>query len=71
MSVKFKDFRDDQQTSHRGEWQATIEMNKWLEDKNIDIISVETIFSVSGSMGGSSSRFESIRLWYKEVSPTI
>lgn len=49
-------------TFDRGEWQATIDMNKWLEDKNIDVISVETIFEVSGSMASTSSRFEAIRL---------
>ena len=36
MGIKFHDFRDDRQTFDRGEWQATIDMNKWLEDKNID-----------------------------------
>ena len=71
MGIKFHDFRGDRQTFDRGEWQATIDMNKWLEDKNIDVISVETIFKVSGSMASTSSRFEAIRLWYKEVSPTI
>ncbi|WP_318351475.1 hypothetical protein [Klebsiella quasipneumoniae] len=65
MGIKFHDFRDDRQTFDR-EWQATIDMNKWLEDKNIDVISVETIFEVSGSMASTSSRFEAIRFGTKK-----
>ncbi|EHX2188968.1 hypothetical protein K3T99_004744 [Salmonella enterica subsp. enterica serovar Kedougou] len=66
--IKFKDFRDDRKTFDRGVEQATIDMNKWILNKQIEVISIETILNVKGNMISTLDAFEAIRLWYKELS---
>ncbi|HFJ2163306.1 TPA: hypothetical protein ACIPE5_004527 [Salmonella enterica subsp. diarizonae serovar 61:r:-] len=66
--IKFKDFRDDRKTFDRGVEQATIDMNKWILNRQIEVISIETIVNVKGNMISTLDAFEAIRLWYKELS---
>ncbi|EAQ6365572.1 hypothetical protein CPC78_25955 [Salmonella enterica] len=66
--IKFKDFRDDRKTFDRGIEQATIDMNKWILNRQIEVISIETILNVKGNMISTLDAFEAIRLWYKELS---
>ncbi|ASG19281.1 hypothetical protein BB12_24910 [Salmonella enterica subsp. diarizonae] len=66
--IKFKDFRDDRKTFDRGVEQATIDMNKWILNRQIEVISIETILNVKGNMISTLDAFEAIRLWYKELS---
>lgn len=66
--MKFKDFRDDRKTFDRGVEQATIDMNKWILNRQIEVISIETILNVKGNMISTLDAFEAIRLWYKELS---
>ncbi|HAG0017847.1 TPA: hypothetical protein G8O67_005246 [Salmonella enterica] len=66
--IKFKDFRDDRKTFDRGVEQATIDMNKWILNRQIEVISIETILNVKGNMISTLDVFEAIRLWYKELS---
>ncbi|EOC0702591.1 hypothetical protein ACIU3Q_005808 [Salmonella enterica subsp. enterica serovar Kokomlemle] len=63
--IKFKDFRDDRKTFDRGVEQATIDMNKWILNRQIEVISIETILNVKGNMISTLDAFEAIRLWYK------
>ncbi|EBU2765863.1 hypothetical protein CUL08_23235, partial [Salmonella enterica] len=63
-----KDFRDDRKTFDRGVEQATIDMNKWILNRQIEVISIETILNVKGNMISTLDAFEAIRLWYKELS---
>ncbi|EBA4611917.1 hypothetical protein AHR05_004938 [Salmonella enterica subsp. salamae] len=64
--IKFKDFRDDRKTFDRGVEQATIDMNKWILNRQIEVISIETILNVKGNMISTLDAFGAIRLWYKE-----
>ncbi|EEC5709154.1 hypothetical protein QAA20_004693 [Salmonella enterica] len=48
--------------------QATIDMNKWILNRQIEVISIETILNVKGNMISTLDAFEAIRLWYKELS---
>ncbi|ECC3917666.1 hypothetical protein F8606_19465 [Salmonella enterica] len=66
--IKFKDFRDDRKTFDRGVEQATNDMNKWILNRQIEVISIETILNVKGNMISTLDAFEAIRLWYKELS---
>lgn len=66
--IKFKDFRDDRKTFDRGVEQATFDMNKWILNRQIEVISIETILNVKGNMISTLDAFEAIRLWYKELS---
>ncbi|EBU1141079.1 hypothetical protein CSK00_21960 [Salmonella enterica] len=66
--IKFKDFRDDRKTFDRGVEQAMIDMNKWILNRQIEVISIETILNVKGNMTSTLDAFEAIRLWYKELS---
>lgn len=66
--IKFKDFSDDRKTFDRGVEQATIDMNKWILNRQIEVISIETILNVKGNMISTLGAFEAIRLWYKELS---
>ncbi|ECI8027760.1 hypothetical protein E2G82_26940 [Salmonella enterica subsp. enterica serovar Ramatgan] len=66
--IKFKDFRDDRKTFDRGVEQATIDMNKWILNRQIEVISIETILNVKDNMISTLDAFEAIRLWYKELS---
>ncbi|EBJ4206954.1 hypothetical protein DUG12_25575 [Salmonella enterica] len=66
--IKFKDFRDDRKTFDRGVEQATVDMNKWILNRQIEVISIETILNVKGNMISTLDAFEAIRLWYKELS---
>ncbi|EAA9933824.1 hypothetical protein F9N64_21240 [Salmonella enterica] len=66
--IKFKDFRDDRKTFVRGVEQATIDMNKWILNRQIEVISIETILNVKGNMISTLDAFEAIRLLYKELS---
>ncbi|ASQ15671.1 hypothetical protein [Enterobacter cloacae] len=66
--IKFKDFRDDRKTFDRGVEQATIDMNKWILNRQIEVISIETILNVKGNMISTLDAFEAIKLWYKELS---
>lgn len=64
--IKFKDFRDDRENYNSGVNQANIDLNTWLKENHVKIISIETINKVSGSMAITSTRFDAIRLWYTE-----
>ncbi|EDQ1421626.1 hypothetical protein GPM40_004630 [Salmonella enterica] len=66
--IKFKDFRDDRKTFVRGVEQATIDMNKWILNRQIEVISIETILNIKGNMISTLDAFEAIRLLYKELS---
>lgn len=62
--IKFVDFpgiKEGKFLISRDENQAMLDMNKWIEDNEIEIISVETI------MEGDSVVFDCFRLWYKNV----
>ncbi|HDQ4235070.1 TPA: hypothetical protein P8677_004960 [Klebsiella pneumoniae] len=71
--INFKDFEHDRDRRSKasgdygnGEKQAFIDMNVWIESKNIEVISIETMTSVRGNMASTGSRFNAFRLWYKE-----
>ncbi|MUK91902.1 hypothetical protein GNP80_05560 [Aliivibrio fischeri] len=75
MKVLFKDFKNNNCEESSQTWQqnkvvteATTKLNEWLENTTtITVINIETIFTSSGSMmGSSSSKFECIRCWFYE-----
>jgi hypothetical protein len=43
--IKFQDFKKDKKTSGDGEFDCVRKMNEWIENKNIQVVSVETLFS--------------------------
>lgn len=62
--IKFEDFSGISQgrffISH-DERQAVVDMNKWIDENGLKIISVETI------MAGSTLCFNCFRVWYSDV----
>ncbi|HFT6601513.1 TPA: hypothetical protein ACGRM4_005175 [Klebsiella oxytoca] len=43
-----------------------MEMNQWIENHNAQVVSIETLFNVSGSMASTDTNLVGIRVWYKE-----
>ena len=68
--INFKDFTGLKESTFfisQDEKQATIDMNEWIENKNIQVISVETLTEVTGDGFSTDTCFIMLRLWYKEV----
>ena len=65
--IKFQDFKKDKKTSGDGEFDCVRKMNEWIENKNIQVISVETLTEVTGDGISTATCFIMLRLWYKEV----
>ena len=62
--IKFVDFpgiKEGKFLISRDENQAMLDMNKWIEDDEIEMIPVETI------MRGDSVVFDCSRFWYKDI----
>ncbi|MBL6016613.1 hypothetical protein [Klebsiella pneumoniae] len=69
--VNFKDFEHDRDEKDRkywddGESQALVNMNEWIGSNNIEVVAVETMVTVRGSVASTFSMFNAFRLWYKE-----
>lgn len=68
--IKFRDFEKNRENSGKGEYSCTMkltmEMNKWIESHNAQVVSIETLFNVSGSMAGTDTHLAGVRVWYKE-----
>lgn len=62
--IKFVDFPGIKEgmflTSHDKN-QALLDMNKWIKNNEIEMISIETI------MRGDSVVFDCFRFWYKDI----
>ncbi|HBR0915066.1 TPA: hypothetical protein ACS61N_004538 [Klebsiella oxytoca] len=65
--IKFQDFKKDKKTSGDGEFDCVRKMNEWIENKNIQVISVETLTEVTGDGFSTDTSFIMFRLWYKEL----
>ncbi|HBS4928545.1 TPA: hypothetical protein MAI69_004986 [Klebsiella pneumoniae] len=65
--IKFQDCKKDKKTSGDGEIDCVRKMNEWIENKNIQVISVETLTEVTGDGFSTDTCFIMLRLWYKEV----
>lgn len=69
--VNFKDFEHDRDEKNRkywddGESQALVNMNEWIGSNDIEVVTVETMVTVRGSVASTFSMFNAFRLWYKE-----
>ncbi len=68
--IKFRDFERNRENSGCGEYSCTMkltmEMNQWIENHNAQVVSIETLFNVSGSMASTDTNLVGIRVWYKE-----
>lgn len=68
--IKFRDFNRNRENSGGGEYSCTMkltmEMNQWIENHNIQVVSIETLFEVSGSMASTDTHLVGVRVWYKE-----
>ncbi|MEX0550309.1 hypothetical protein [Raoultella terrigena] len=69
--VKFKDFEHDRDEKDQrywdyGESQALVNMNEWIGSNDIEVVTVETMVTVRGSVASTFSMFNAFRLWYKE-----